>query len=103
MCAAFAALHPLGAQGADRAAAEVDFHKEPSGTLLGRLQRGAAITFGGTRNGWREVTLLGWVPATALRNDARDGFDVAVALAAGVSLRTTPSNDAPVRATAVAG
>ncbi len=91
------------AQGADRTSADTPFHKEPGGTLLGRLSRGAAVTFGATRTGWREVTLVGWVPANALRNDSRDGFDVAVSLAAGVSLRTTASNDAPVRATAVAG
>jgi hypothetical protein len=91
------------AQGADRTSADTPFHKEPGGTLLGRLSRGAAVTFGATRNGWREVTLTGWVPANTLRNDSRDGFDVAVSLAAGVSLRTTASNDAPVRATAVAG
>jgi hypothetical protein len=93
----------VSAQGSDRTTADTPFHKEPGGTLLGRLSRGAAVTFGATRNGWREVTLTGWVPATALRNDSRDGFDVAVSLAAGVSLRTTASNDAPVRATAVAG
>ena len=93
----------IGAQGADRISADTPFHKEPGGTQLGRLSRGAAVTFGATRNGWREVTLVGWVPANTLRNDSRDGFDVAVSLAAGVSLRTTASNDAPVRATAVAG
>jgi hypothetical protein len=93
----------ISAQGADRTSADTPFHKEPGGTLLGRLSRGAAVTFGATRNGWREVTLMGWVPANTLRNDSRDGFDVAVSLAAGVSLRTTASNDAPVRATAVAG
>ena len=90
-------------QGADRTSADAPFHKEPSGTVLGRVSRGAAVTFGASRNGWREVTLEGWVPANTLRNDSRDGFDVAVSLAAGVSIRTTPSNDAPVRATAVAG
>lgn len=98
-----AAIGPLAAQGADRTSAESAFHKDPGGTQLGRLSRGAAVTFGASRNSWREVTLEGWVPATALRNDSRDGFDVAVSLAAGVSLRTTPSNAAPVRATAVAG
>lgn len=94
---------PLAAQGADRIVADVDVHKEPGGTRLGRVVRGAAVTFGATRDGWREITILGWVPATALRNDARDGFDVAVALAAGVPLRTSPSADAQARGTAVAG
>lgn len=93
----------LGAQGADRTSADAPFHKEPGGTLLGRISRGAAVTFGASRNGWRETTVVGWVPANALRNDSRDGFDVAVSLSAGVSLRTSASNDAPVRATAVAG
>lgn len=98
-----AAMGGLGAQGADRTTADAPFHKEPGGTVLGRLARGAAVTFGASRDGWREVTLVGWVPASALRNDSRDGFDVAVSLAAGVSLHTSASNAATVRATAVAG
>lgn len=93
----------LAGQGDDRTAVATALHKEPGGTLLGRLERGAAVTLGATRNTWREVTVQGWVPANALRNDSRDGFDVAVALAAGTSLRTLPAADAPVRATAVAG
>jgi hypothetical protein len=87
----------------DRTSADTPFHKDPDGTLLGRLSRGAAVTFGAARNGWREVTFEGWAPASAFRNDSRDGFDVAVSLAAGVSLRTTASNNAPVRGTAVVG
>lgn len=104
-CALLAAClaTPLAAQGDDRTAAVAAFHKEPGGTVLGRLERGAAVTLGATRGTWREVTVQGWVPAAALRNDSRDGFDVAVALAAGTSLRTLPSAEAPVRATAVAG
>ncbi|HRP07949.1 MAG TPA: SH3 domain-containing protein, partial [Gemmatimonadales bacterium] len=93
----------LVAQGDDRTAADVEFRKEPGGTLLGRIERGAAVTFGATRDGWRETTLTGWMAASSLRNDSRDGFDVAVSIAAGAPLRTTPSDNAPVRATAVAG
>lgn len=71
--------------------------------MLGRISRGAAVTFGATRDGWRETTLVGWMAASSLRNDSRDGFDVAVSIAVGAPVRTTPSDNAPVRATAVAG
>src|SRR5690606_16226985 len=76
---------------------------DPGGTMLGRVLRGAAVTFGATRDGWRETTLVGWIASSSLRNDSRDGFDVAVSLAAGAQVHTTPSDNAPVRATAVAG
>jgi hypothetical protein len=93
----------LPAQGDDRTASATSLHKDPGGTVIGRLERGAAVTFGATRGTWREVTVMGWLPSNALRNDSRDGFDVAVSLAAGAPLRTLPDAGAPVRATAVAG
>lgn len=94
---------PLTAQGADRISTATDFHKEPGGTVLGRLADNAAVDFGPVQRGWRQVTISGWVPNTALRSDAREGLDVAVSLAGGVPLRTTPSSDAPSRGHAVAG
>jgi len=94
---------PLVAQGNDRIATATSFHKEPNGVLLGRLAANAAATFGATRDGWREVTIAGWIPASSLRNDSREGFDVVVTTAGGVPLRTTPSSDAPSRGSAVAG
>lgn len=94
---------PLAAQGNDRLAADADFLKEPGGTLLGRLSRGAAVTFGARRTGWREVTVGGWIPASALRKDTREGFSVAVNLAAGTPIRAAPEAGAAVRGTARAG
>ncbi len=106
MAALVLLLHPaagLAAQGNDRIAADVDFLKEPGGTLLGRLSRGAAVTFGARRTGWREVTVTGWIPASALRRDTREGFDVAVNLAAGTPIRAAGENGAAVRGNARAG
>ncbi len=94
---------PLAAQGSDRIPVAVDYHKEPGGVVLGRLAANAAATFGATRDGWREATIVGWIPASSLRNDSRDGFDVVVTPSGGVPLRTTPSGDATSRGSAVAG
>ena len=95
---ALALAAPLGAQGSDRTTADADFVKEPGGTVLGRVMRGAAVTFGETQGAWRQVTLEGWVATSAVKSDARDGFDVSIAIAAGAPLRTTPASAAPVRA-----
>jgi hypothetical protein len=81
---------------------ETDLVKEPGGVVLVRLAKGAAITPGAVRGTWQEVTLEGWIPLSALRNDSRDGFDVAVNLSAGVPIRATAPNGA-IRGTARAG
>ncbi len=91
------------AQGPDRVVATGDFVKEPGGTVLGQLAKGAAVTFGATRDGWREVTLEGWVTAAALRDDGREGFDVSVAGADGTEVRVSPEAGASVRAIARVG
>ncbi len=81
---------------------ETDLVKEPGGVVLVRLAKGAAITPGAVRGTWQEATLDGWIPLSALRNDSRDGFDVAVNLSAGVPIRAAAPNGA-VRGTARAG
>jgi hypothetical protein len=81
---------------------ETDLVKEPGGVVLVRLAKGAAISPGTVRGTWQEVTLEGWIPLSALRNDSRDGFDVAVNLSAGVPIRAAAPNGA-VRGTARAG
>lgn len=80
---------------------ETDLVKEPGGVVLVRLAKGAAITPGAVRGTWQEVTLEGWIPLSALRNDSRDGFDVAINLSAGAPIRTAPNG--AVRGTARAG
>jgi hypothetical protein len=80
-----------------------EFHKDPSGTVLGRLAGNAAVTMGATRDGWREVTFDGWIPASQLRDDSRDGFDVSVVPGNGAEVRSAPETGAAVRATARPG
>ena len=96
-------MPPLGAQGGDRTTAAADFVKDPGGTVLGRIAANAAVTFGATRGSWREVTLEGWVAATSLKDDSRDGFDVSVASSAAALVRNAPDPNASARATAVTG
>jgi hypothetical protein len=80
---------------------ETDLVKEPGGVVLVRLAKGAAIVPGPVRGTWQEVTLEGWIPLSALRNDSRDGFDVAINLSAGAPIRAAPGG--AVRGTARAG
>lgn len=91
---------PLAGQGPDRTTDDADFFKTPGGTVLGRIMRGAAVTFGATDGAWREVTLEGWVATGAVRADARDGFDVSIRTDGGAPMRTNPASAAPVRAMA---
>ncbi len=81
----------IAAQGSRRTlTAEADFTKESNGaTTLARVHQGATVTLGTTRAGRSEVTLDGWVAANAVRADTREGFDFAVSVLAGTSLRTT--------------
>lgn len=83
---------PLAAQARTNATLSTDaeFQKEPSGTVLGRLVRGTALTIGPKQGGWVEVRFEGWIVSSALRPDRRDGFDVAVAVGAGTTVRTAP-------------
>lgn len=79
---------PAQATGPARIGTEVEFQKEPNGTALGRLMVGAGVTTNSVKGNWAEVRFDGWLAAKALRDDRRDGYDVAVALAAGSTLRT---------------
>ena len=93
---------PLAAQGGDRMPASADFHKDPGGTPLGTLSRNAAVSFGQTRAGWREVTFTGWVETRAVRADTRDGFDVSITVDQ-TPIRSSADASAPVRAAARTG
>ncbi|MDX2206575.1 MAG: hypothetical protein SFU57_02920 [Gemmatimonadales bacterium] len=70
-----------------RVTAAADFVKEPGGVVLARLASGTRLAMGTIRGSSQEVTLDGWIPASALRADRRDGFDLAVNLAAGAPIR----------------
>jgi hypothetical protein len=86
------ATAPLAAQANARATLSTDaeVQKEPNGTVLGRLAKGNGVVPGTVRGNWVEVRFAGWLASTAVRADRRDGYDLAVALAAGTTLRTTP-------------
>ncbi|MEO5799706.1 MAG: hypothetical protein ABIZ70_10275 [Gemmatimonadales bacterium] len=79
---------PLGAQANRRVIiTDTEFLKEPGGTGLARLGRTTPVTVGATKGTWTEVTVEGWIVGNAMRDDKRDGFDVAVNLAVGSPLR----------------
>jgi len=86
------ATAPLAAQANARAilSTEAEVQKEPNGTVLGRLAKGNAVVPGTVRGNWVEVRFAGWLANTAVRADRRDGYDLAVALAAGTTLRSAP-------------
>jgi len=62
-----------------------------NGTVLGTLLPGLAVTAGRSQGAWVEVEVEGWIYARSLRDDRRDGHDVAVAPAGGENLRGAPS------------
>lgn len=86
------AAAPLGAQlpAAAIVNAESEFQKEPTGTVLGVLAKGSEVMAGTVRGNWTEIRFDGWLAANAVRTDRRDGYDVAVAMAAGTVLRSAP-------------
>jgi hypothetical protein len=92
---------PLSGQ-TRRTAVEADFVKEPGGTVLARVAKGPALRVGASRGTWQEVVIEGYIASTGLRNDSRDGFDVAVNLSAGAPIRAGAGTGATL-ATARAG
>ncbi|MES2306806.1 MAG: hypothetical protein V4558_14985 [Gemmatimonadota bacterium] len=79
---------PAGAQANRRViTTDTEFLKEPGGTGLVRLGRTTPVIAGTTKGTWTEVTVEGWIIGNAMRDDKRDGFDVAVNLAVGSPLR----------------
>lgn len=89
---------PLAAQGSGpaRIGTETEFQKEPNGTVLGRVMAGTTVSTLSTKGNWSEVRFDGWIAAKALRDDRRDGYDVAVALSAGSTLRGAAGNGTTV-------
>ena len=67
--------------------ADVEFVKEPGGVALARLRRGTPVMAGARKGSWQEVTVEGWAIGSALRDDKRDGFDLAVNLGVGTPIR----------------
>lgn len=62
--------------------------------VLARLAPGSRLAAGAVRGTWQEVTLEGWLPSSSLRPDTREGFDLAVSLAAGAPIRASAGGGA---------
>ncbi len=84
----------LHAQSARRTLAPADLVKDPGGTVLARIAQDVPVVAGRVRGRWEEATLTGWIATVALRDDRRDGFDVAVNLANGTAVRAGPGTGA---------
>ncbi len=83
-------------QPARRTVADADLVKDPGGTVLARIAKDVPLVTGGVRGAWHEATLEGWVSEPALRDDRREGFDVAVNISAGTAVRTGPGTGATI-------
>ncbi len=70
--------------------AEENFRKEPNGTPLATLLRGAELAVVGDSGNWVEVRLGGWVWAPSLQETNREGFDLLVSADGGENLRAAP-------------
>src|SRR5512135_1879781 len=73
----------------------------PSGTRLGRVVAGASFRATGSRGGFTQLAVEGWVIATALRAEQRDGHTLAVERAPEERLRAAANG--PVVAVLVRG
>ncbi len=95
---AAALVAPLGvsAQGTRPLLVETHLLKDPGGTQLLRVLKGTRVIVGATKGPWSEVTIDGWVPAAAMRDDKRDGFDVSVNLPNGTTVRDRPGDGTPM-------
>jgi hypothetical protein len=98
--AAIPALLP--AQAARPLTSETDLVKDPGGPVLAHLSAGTAVVVGAANGAWLQATMNGWVVASAVHEDRRDGFEVAINAGAGTSLRELPGAGA-THGTAKAG
>ena len=78
---------PAAAQGARVLVPGEALRSAPGSTVLAKLAQGTHLGVGAPRAGWREATLEGWIPATAVRGDAAG---VVVTAGGGEDLRTAP-------------
>jgi hypothetical protein len=69
---------------AQDASAPADFAAAPGGGKLASLRPGAPLTRGGASNGWREATLSGWLPESAVRRGGGGSYPLVVQGAAAL-------------------
>lgn len=65
----------------------------PDGARLATIAAGTTVQAGERRDGWREVTLTGWIWNASVRPASRQGFDLVVSARDGENLRATPNGD----------
>jgi len=70
---------------------------DPGGARLGRASAGSSYRATGSRDGFTQVTLEGWVWRTSLRAERRDGHTLAVSKAGEERLRATPNGTVVAR------
>jgi len=85
---------PASAQGSRPLLTDADLLKEVGGVQLLHVVKGAMVTTSAAISGGFQATIEGWIPENALKDDKRDGFDVAVSLASGTTLRDKPGGSA---------
>jgi hypothetical protein len=81
---------PLAAQGTRAVTSETDLLNEPGGIQLLHLLKGTSLAVRPGKGGGMQATIEGWIPANTIRDDKRDGFDISIAPAGGVTLRDKP-------------
>lgn len=65
----------------------------PGGVALANISAGTAVQTGERRDGWREVTITGWIWSASVKPDSRPGFDLVVSARGGENLRAAPNGD----------
>jgi len=70
---------------------------DPGGVRLGRAEAGASYRATGSRDGFTQVTLEGWIWRTSLRAERRDGHTLAVSKAGQENLRAEPNGTVVAR------
>jgi hypothetical protein len=74
------------------------FYAEPNGVLLGTLRAGAQVTYGRTRQNWRQVTFEGWIYTPSTGPSPHRQFTLAVSARGGENLRKRPDGELIARA-----
>lgn len=96
-----ATIAPLPTHAQDRYRVRIaeNFRREPApdGRLLGRVNAGTELAGIGTRTGWIEVVLEGWIWARSTRPVNSDEFDLEVSAASGENLRAAPNGSIVAR------
>ena len=81
--------------------AEENFRREPNGTALATVLRGAELAVVGEQGSWVQVDLDGWIWAASVARTDRSGYDLRVGASGGENLRARPQG--PIKARLLEG